>query len=188
MLVAVVAATAPYLWYRLHDYQQARIVTMFNHGRTRWGPGTTSFSHKLRWVLQGSSARDGCGAPNRSWNLSPNAAPTSSLQFLRRVWADWCCGLAGFIPVRCWTKPCSCVQDAGQLFAPVGGEFGADILFLCFRQCCHGHGSAAGCRYPATADQLWGNFDGHLDGGVRDHNGCVYPSTADELMSIGYTR
>ena len=59
MLVAVVAATAPYLWYRLHDYQQARIVTMFNP----WADPMGSGYH----IIQSQIAVGSAGIAGKGW-------------------------------------------------------------------------------------------------------------------------
>ena len=37
--IAAVAATAPFLWMRLHDYQRGRILTLFNPERDPLGAG-----------------------------------------------------------------------------------------------------------------------------------------------------
>ena len=84
--IAAVAATAPFLWMRLHDYQRGRILTLFNPERDPLGAGYHITQSKSPSARGAPSARAGWRAPRPSSTFCPKPTPTSSSPSLPKNW------------------------------------------------------------------------------------------------------
>ena len=84
VMAAFVVATAPYLWYQLHDYQRERIVTMFNPWEDPMGSGYH--------IIQSQIAVGSAGISGKGWLRGTQSqlefVPERSTDFIFAVYAE----------------------------------------------------------------------------------------------------
>jgi rod shape determining protein RodA len=155
MMLAAVTAVAPYLWFRLQEYQRQRILTLFDPWADPMGSGYQA--------IQSQIAIGSAGISGKGWL----AGSQSHLEFIpeRSAYAavdlSFCSG----------SLPGDGVPYAGDFLTIIDRQFGTDFLFLCFCQ------SRYGLRYPSyrggatSTDQLRRYIDAYTDGSIWNYHG-----------------
>ncbi len=96
ILIALDAAAAPVLWFSLHDYQQARVLTFLNPGRDPLGAGYHIIQSK---IAIGAGGLFGEGWLNGS-QAHLNFLPEADTDFIFAVYAEET-GLFGVLGLLC---------------------------------------------------------------------------------------
>ena len=162
------AASLPFAWNLLHDYQRQRVLTLLDPMQDPLGAGYHIIQSTIAIGSGGILGKGWLNGSQRSSISFPSARPILSLPCSAKssaCSATCCCSR---LPHRHRPRPDDRVKCADDFLAALGRRCHADVFHLRLRQYRHGLRHPAGGGRAAAVDQLWRHGDFVAAGRNRD--------------------